>query len=209
MEIDPFPPSGFDEWAGGYDQSVLDEDHFPFVGYQQVLDAVVRLAAPQPGMRVLDIGTGTGNMAARFAALGCHLWATDFSPAMLAEAQRKLPQVAYVLADFRRGWPLELPAEFERVVSAYVFHHVVLSEKVRLCAELVEHLAPQGRLVVADIAFPDRASLENARRIFVDEWDEEFYWLVDETRAAFQQAGMQAAFEPVSACAGVFLIEAV
>jgi len=81
--IDPFPPSGFDFWAETYDQEVLNLTQFPFYGYEQVLDQVVRQADANHGMTGLDIGTGTGNLALRFAKLGCELWCTDFSEPML------------------------------------------------------------------------------------------------------------------------------
>jgi putative AdoMet-dependent methyltransferase len=207
VEVDPFPVSDFDGWASTYDQDVLDEAHFPFTGYQQALDTVVRLTESQPGMRVLDIGTGTGNLAALLAAQGCCLWGTDFSPAMLEAAQRKLPQAQFVLADVRYGWPVELPPDFDRIVSAYTFHHFELEDKVRILAALAAHLAPQGRLVIADIAFPDQASLENLCQLVGAAWEDEFYWVADETISRVNQAGMRAVFTPVSACAGVFVME--
>ncbi|HNT23885.1 MAG TPA: class I SAM-dependent methyltransferase [Anaerolineales bacterium] len=207
MEVDPFPASDFDDWASTYDQSVLDEASFPFWGYRQALGTVVRLAAVQPGMAVLDVGTGTANLAQMCAQQGCRLWTTDFSPAMLDVARRKLPQAQYLLADFRQGWPAGLPLAFDRIVSAYVFHHVALAQKVSLCAEMTAHLAPQGKLVIADVAFPHRAGMEDVRRQVGEEWEEEFYWLADEAVIALQQAGLQAGFTPVSACAGVFVVE--
>ncbi len=78
-----FSPDAFDAWADSYDQDVVSQDVFPFAGYQRVLDTVVMLAGAQPGMSVLDLGTGTANLALRFAALGCDLWCTDFSAPML------------------------------------------------------------------------------------------------------------------------------
>ncbi len=207
MEVDPFPASDFDDWASTYDQSVLDETHFPFWGYRQALETVVRLAAAQPGMDVLDVGTGTANLAQMFALQGCRLWATDFAPAMLNAARRKLPQAEYLLADFRQGWPAGLPPVFDRIVSAYVFHHIELAQKVSRCVEMAVHLAPQGKLVIADVAFPHRAGMEEVRRQVGEEWEEEFYWLADEALKALQQAGLPAGFVPVSACAGVFVVE--
>jgi putative AdoMet-dependent methyltransferase len=207
VEVDLFPASDFDGWASSYDLDVLAEAQFPFTGYQQALDTVLKLAAPQPGMRVLDIGTGTANLAALFVTLGCHLWGTDFSPAMLEQAQRKLPQAKFVLADVRHGWSPELPPIFERIVSAYVFHHFNLAEKVRLLTGLSAHIEPAGRLVIADIAFPDQAGMEQVCRLAGDEWEDEYYWLADETILAVRQAGLCATFTPVSTCAGVFVME--
>ncbi len=207
VEVDQFPASGFDGWAGNYDQCVLDEAHFPFVGYQLALDTVLGLAEPQPGMRVLDIGTGTGNLATLFAAQGCDVWGTDFSPVMLAAAQRKLPQVQFILADARHGWPAELPSIFDRIISSYTFHHFELAEKIRILAELSDHLAPQGRLVMADIAFPDHASQENIHRMVGDAWEDEFYWLADEAILALNKTRLKADFTPISYCAGVFAME--
>lgn len=207
VEVEQFPVSDFDGWARKYDLDVLDEAHFPFIGYQLAMETVVRMAEPSPGMRVLDIGTGTANLAALFAAQGCSLWGTDFSPAMLEAARRKLPQAQFVLADARRSWPAELPPVFERIVSGYTFHHFELAEKIRILAELSDHLAPQGQLVMADIAFPDHASQENVRQMVGDAWDDEYYWLADESIAALSKAGLKATFTPVSFCAGVFLME--
>ncbi len=207
VEVDPFPASDFDDWASSYDQSVLDESHFPFIGYQQALEMVVQLAEPQPGMRVLDIGTGTANLAVRFAALDCRVWGTDFSAIMLEKARRKLPQACFLLADARQGWPPDLPPVFERIISGYVFHHFDLAEKVRLLAELAAHLSPDGRLVMADIAFPDRTSMDDCRRMVGEDWDEEFYWLADETIAALEPVGLRVEFTRISICGGVFVME--
>ena len=207
VEVDLFPASDFDGWASTYDQDVLDETRFPFTGYRCVLDVVVRLAEPQPEMLVLDIGTGTGNLAALFVAHGCRLWGTDYSPAMLAVATRKLPQAGFMLADVWQGWPAGLPPVFDRIVSAYTFHHFELVEKVSLLNGLADHLAPQGRLVISDVAFEDKASLANVRQAVGEEWEDEFYWLADETLTALQQAGLKARFTPVSTCAGVFVME--
>lgn len=207
MEVDLFPAADFDAWASTYDLNVLDESRFPFIGYQELLDAVVRLAETQPGLSVLDLGTGTGNLAAAFAARGCQVWATDYSAQMLALARSKFPQIHYFQADLRCGWLDELPDTFDLIVSAYVFHHFLLPEKVRLAGLFARHLAPRSKLILADIAFPDAASRERFRREAGDDWDEEPYWVADEALEALHQAGLCASFLQISACAGVFVIE--
>src|SRR5574340_741926 len=154
MDENLFPPSEFDEWAASYDQDVAVNRGFPFEGYRQVLETVLRAAQAEPGMRVLDIGAGTGNLTAMFAAAGCQIWGTDYSAEMVAQARAKLPQVPFIQADLLAPWPSELPQRFDRIVSGYVFHHFTQQKKVELLSDLVrQHLTPGGRIIIADIAF--------------------------------------------------------
>lgn len=56
--------------------------------------AAVRWAlAPAPGPRVLDLGAGTGKLAATLVAAGAEVTAVEPDPAMLAELGRTLPEV--------------------------------------------------------------------------------------------------------------------
>ena len=159
---DPFPASEFDGWADSYDETTRTESIFPFDGYNELLNTVVRLADPRPGMSVLDIGTGTGNLALRFADRGCELWCTDFSESMLEKARAKLPDADFVIHDFRTDFPSELAGvRFDAIVSAYVFHHAELPRKVEICRSLVMHnLTPGGKLIVADLSFQNRAAMD-------------------------------------------------
>jgi putative AdoMet-dependent methyltransferase len=203
-----FPASEFDEWAGSYDASVTI-DQFPFYGYQEVLERAAALAGVREGMRVLDLGTGTGNLAASFAALDCQLWCTDFSSAMLEKAHLKLPEAHFALYDLRSGWPTGLPARFDRIVSAYVFHHFELEEKIRLVRELVnEHIASGGRLIIADIAFPDAPSQAALKERLGNEWEEEYYWIASENVPTLGQVGLKVKYTQVSVCAGIFTFQA-
>lgn len=209
MIPDPFPASDFDAWAAQYDQDVTD-DGFPFTGYARVLDEVVRQAQAAPGMRVLDLGTGTGNLAARFAALGCELWCTDYSPKMLELARAKLPAARFFEHDLRQPFPPELAQRFDCIVSAYVFHHLELPGKVALAARLIaEHLLPGGRLVIADVSFPDALALSAVRQAAGERWDEEPYWIAAEALPALRAAGIPAAYTQISNCAGIYRLEKI
>jgi len=204
---DLFPASDFDDWAETYDRSVLDWRDFPFTGYEDVLAMIFTRADAQPGLRILDLGTGTGNLALPFARAGCELWCTDFSEPMLEKARQKIPAARFFRNDLREPLPVKLNRSFDRIVSAYVFHHFELYEKVRIIRSLVaHHLAPEGRIVIGDIAFQDRAALEAVKMAAGDEWEDEFYWVVDETIPALQVIGMQVEYTQISSCAGVFLL---
>ncbi len=207
IPTDPFPASEFDDWAETYDHSVSDWQAFPFTGYDELLKTVVRLAEPRPGLSVLDLGTGTGNLAVIFARAGCDLWCTDFSEPMLAKAREKLPAAAFILHDLRADLPAELNRPFDRIVSAYVFHHFELDKKVRILRGLLPRLAPGGRIVIGDIAFPDAAAWEKVRIAAGNEWEDEFYWLADRAIPVLRKAGFKVEYTQVSACAGIFLLQ--
>ena len=73
----------------------------------------------RPGHRILDLGTGTGVMARRFASSGCQVVGIDISDAQIRVA-RLLAAEDGLEVDFRVGPGEEpdLPADSIDVVSA-------------------------------------------------------------------------------------------
>jgi len=195
----------FDRWAERYDSSVQQRDDFPFDGYEEVLDRVTAAASAQAGMTILELGIGTGNLAARFIEQGCSVWGVDFSTEMLKRARDKLTQVVLVEADLLDDWPAQLIRTFDRIVSAYVFHEFDLESKVQLLEKLARDcLAPGAHIVIADVAFSTvRARDEATGKLDMAE-DEEFYWAADETAEACSRVGLDVSYVQVSSCGGVF-----
>jgi putative AdoMet-dependent methyltransferase len=156
-------------------------------------------------MAVLDLGVGTGNLAELFTRLGCELWCTDFSSEMIAIARAKIPSAHFILHDLRQPFPPALERRFDQIVSAYVFHHFELPEKLALIERLVrEQLAPGGRLVIADISFPTRQALDAVRQAAGDQWEDEPYWIAAEALPTLERIQLEAAYVQVSDCAGVY-----
>lgn len=91
-------------------------------------------------------------------------------------------------------------------MSAYVFHHFELDEKIRLIKMLAESLIPGGGLVIADISFLDAGALETVKRSLGEQWEDEYYWIAAEAISALEQVGLKVKYVPVSFCAGAYKI---
>ncbi len=117
--------------------------------YQELSRLMVELAQLEPGMRVLDLGCGTGvTSQAVLAQLGerGHVYALDSSAAMLAVAREQLDsgQVSFIEADAGSFAGL-IPAPVDRVVCSSVFWQ--FRHKPQVLAELRRVLAPAGLFV--------------------------------------------------------------
>jgi SAM-dependent methyltransferase len=124
------------------------------------------------GRRVLEVGCGTGRLAAALAEReGARVWAVDSSPEMLEVARRqaggvtRFRQAEAEALPFRAGW-------FERVVMRLVVH---LVDRRRALAEARRVLGPGGRLAIAtfepshfdrfwlNVLFPSLETIDRAR----------------------------------------------
>jgi SAM-dependent methyltransferase len=75
--------------------------------------------ALSPGMRILETACGTGNLTARIASEGYQVVASDFSAAMLAQAEQKLRgrrNVRFLQLDMRQ-LPTNL-GKFDAIIAA-------------------------------------------------------------------------------------------
>lgn len=207
MEVNGLFPAGeFDRWAADYDAEVGRGQGFPFEGYERVLQRVFERALAKPHLTVLELGCGTGNLTARFVQAGCRVWGSDFSAEMLKIARRKITGAHFFQHELGKPLPGDVPQRYARIVSTYVFHHFDQTAKIQLLTALRAHLEPGGWIVIGDIAFASAEARQQAKQAAGEAWDEEEYWLVEDDLPALRAAGFQAEFEPVSFCAGVFLI---
>lgn len=149
---------GYDQWSQLY-----DADDNPLVMLEErVIGAIF---GPVRGLRVADVGCGTGRHAIRLAADGARVTGLDFSEGMLARARTKkgAAQVRFVRHDLTQRLPFE-DGSFDRVFCCLVVDHIgdlesFFTELRRLCAE-------QGAVVVS-VMHP-AMSLRGVQARFVD-----------------------------------------
>ena len=203
--------SGFDLWADGYDKAVglSDEDGtYPFAGYRAVLNAIYQdIRGDKRAQSVLDIGIGTGTLAARLCGDGYAVTGVDFSPRMLDIARARTDNRArLLLGDMRGGFPAALEGErFDRIVCTYALHHLTDDEKPVFLRSLIDHLTEGGRVLIGDVAFPTREKLEACREQAGDEFDDEECYLVTDELPTFP--GIRTTFAVMSPCAGLLTLE--
>ena len=200
---------GFDLWADGYDRSVGlsdEENTYPFAGYKAVLNAIFSTIMEKSPCAVLDIGFGTGTLAAKLYENGCRIYGQDFSERMTEIAQEKMPGAELHKKDFSEGLAPGLAEKtFDFIVSTYALHHLTLAGKVSLIKELHARLNPGGMLLIGDIAFEDSAELNACRIQTGEEWDDdEIYFTYSEIREYFPEM----TFEKLSFCAGILALKA-
>lgn len=200
--------NGFDVWADGYDESVRladESDAYPFAGYATILREIYGRVCASGAKTVLDIGFGTGTLAAKLYQQGCDVFGQDFSSRMIQLAQEKMPRAQLYQGDFSLGLVQELKQQrYDAIIATYALHHLTDEQKAAFFQELLPLLQDNGCIYVGDVAFATRAQLEQCKAQAGDDWDaSEIYFVYDELKQAFPQLR----FEPVSHCAGLLTLK--
>jgi ubiquinone/menaquinone biosynthesis C-methylase UbiE len=125
------------------------------LGFEAIHRQLVDQAGIRPDHRVLEIGCGTGNLALLAKRLhpDAEVVGLDPDPKALARARRKAGRKALsVRLDL--GFAQELPypdASFDRVLSAFMFHHLGPDDKEKALREVRRVLKPGGSLHLLDL----------------------------------------------------------
>lgn len=136
-------------------------DHHGFVA--KYGEAVLALLDPQPGERILDIGSGTGGLTQKIAASGACAVGLDSSPEMIEAARAAFPEIKFCLghaADFSLE-TLEETEPFDAIFSNAALHRVTRMEDAVICMARV--LRCGGRFVVE---FGGKGNIEKITRAF-------------------------------------------
>ena len=117
---------------------------------------LVQEANVKPGMRLLDLGCGTGTltMMLKGAYPNASITALDGDPQILEIARKKASGMDI---QWEQGLAYALPysdASFDRVVTSLVIHHLARDDKRRSFQEVYRILRSGGELYVLDFGAP-------------------------------------------------------
>ncbi len=145
-------------------------DHALPIGFRQTISqpyivALMTAAAePGPGVRVLEIGTGSGYQAAVLAACGCEVYSIERILELHRIAAVRLKEAGYAnrvrlrVGDGSAGWPEEAP--FDRIILTAAAPEIPPALRGQLAA---------GGFMVAPIGTPELQTIYRIRPV-----DEEF-----------------------------------
>ena len=132
-----------DQRADAYADTPLPIGHGQTISQPAVVAFMTQAIRPRPGLRVLEVGTGSGYQAAVLAATGAEVWTVEIFRVLADQARARLRRLGYDEVRVRHGdgyagWPEAAP--FDAVV--------VTAGADSIPPPLIEQLAPGGRLVM-------------------------------------------------------------
>jgi protein-L-isoaspartate(D-aspartate) O-methyltransferase len=137
-----------------YDDAPLPIGQGQTISQPYIVAYMTEAIDPQPGQRVLEVGTGSGYQAAVLAELVGEVYSVELLPALADEAKARLARLGYnnvkvKSGDGYLGWPEAAP--FDAVVVTCGAKHVP--------EPLFEQLKPGGKMVIPVGAAGDEQSL--------------------------------------------------
>jgi len=130
------------DWPHAYEDRPLPIGEGQTISQPFVVAFMTEAARARPGMKVLEIGTGSGYQAAVLAEIGCRVYTIEIIRSLADSARSRLERLGYRGIDVRhgdgyQGWPQVAPFDAILLTAA----------PDRMPAALVEQLAPGGRIV--------------------------------------------------------------
>jgi uncharacterized protein YceH (UPF0502 family) len=132
------------------DVAMTELDDQPFEVW--LLERLVDLADGGP---MVDAGCGPGHVSFHLAAAGADVTGVDLTPAMVAEARRRFPELSFVEGDLTALPPPPTGDGWAVALAWYSMVHLAASEIPPAVALLTAAVRPGGWVVVALHAGPD------------------------------------------------------
>jgi protein-L-isoaspartate(D-aspartate) O-methyltransferase len=125
-----------------YGDHPLPIEHGQTISQPYIVAYMTEVLEVRPGMRVLEVGTGSGYQAAVLAALGVDVYTVEIFAALAESAARRLERLGYDNitvrhADGHYGWPDAAPFDAVIVTAAAGYIPPALTDQLRTNAKMV------------------------------------------------------------------------
>jgi len=126
-----------------YENRPLPIGHGQTISQPYIVAVMTDLLKPEPGDRVLEIGTGSGYQAAILAELVTQVYSIEIIETLGEQARRKLADLGYGnievrIGDGYYGWKEHAP--YDAIVVTAAANHIP--------PPLIEQLKPGGRMII-------------------------------------------------------------
>jgi protein-L-isoaspartate(D-aspartate) O-methyltransferase len=126
-----------------YGDHPLPLTHGQTISQPYIVAFMTELLKPRQGMKVLEVGTGSGYQAAVLAEAGAQVFTVEIIGALATSAEERLQRLGFTNVRTRHadgffGWQEEAP--FDRIIVTAAAGHIP--------PPLIEQLKPGGRMVI-------------------------------------------------------------
>lgn len=135
-----FVPAGYRPHA--YENRPLPIGHGQTISQPYIVAFMTEILQLSPGMKVLEVGTGSGYQAAVLAEVGCEVYTVEIFEALATEATERLQRLGFDNvtsrhADGRYGWSRHAPYDAVIVTAAGGSIPPALIEQLKLGGRMI------------------------------------------------------------------------
>lgn len=197
----------FDDYAEKYDEIVTIQDgdlKDIYSNYNEILNETVRHISKFENAKVIDIGSGTGNLTAAADKAGYDVIGIEPNLKTRTKAIEKYPDLK-----FESGTFLSLPIDdnsLDAIISTYAFHSLTDEEKIEAIEGFKNKLKDNGTIVIADVSFPDEKIRKEGidelekdnNKALVNELKGEYPVIQDKIKEKFESLGFTVSFQQLN-----------
>ncbi len=187
--------------AEDYDSDVKDSSNPIRLGYADLIKWVSEKA--KSSKIILDLGCGTGNTTSSLTDFD-KVFCVDISEKMLSHAKEKLKSkknIFFVRDDLLSSLDRMKEKKIDTIISTYAIHHLTQHEKHILFEKTCHVLQDGGKIIFGDLMFKNGEYKKEMIKKYpnlVEDFEEEFFWFVDEEVSKLEELGFAITIEKFS-----------